>query len=523
MRRSSIFFKIFLKFLWIFCNLCDRYGILMDREEQEIIICDPVYWAVGIKEVDVLMKKKTFVTTLCVMLSVLLLFGCAAAPASSVGSTDEIPPEGNALSVSQEQGPFTDVSPSDWFHNHVMWAVDAGYFSGTTNTTFEPDSPMSRAMLVTVLANRERITPDRYRDCRFVDVESGSWYAEPVEWAAAWGIVSGTGMGEFTYNTPTLENFSPAAPLTRQDGAVILYNYLEKLGMDTAIQEGMADRFSDAGEISSYARTALDWAVGAGVLKGDGGKLRPQGTLTRAEAAAVLHSFLDLLPEGAVLGDFPVKPIQDTLFEANGQIYTYHIPQIQLDSVDMQQIHNSINETYFETLSWVQQNVGSGYSPNCIQLGYFTGMSHGVLSLVTFDRTYEDIDYQIWNVDTTTGRQIDSTSLLERSGYTMEEYQQAARTALEKAFNGYAAYYQENYGSDSYTDNLREMTLYPASYGFEDWQTPIDELFFSSPCSMKGAQLFVDSSGQLWMVGVIWHDVGSQRRYVALPLELYWK
>lgn len=67
------------------------------------------------------------------------------------------------------------------------------------------------------------------------------------------------------------------------------------------------------------------------------------------------------------------------------------------------------------------------------------------------------------------------------------------------------------------------MTLYPASYGFEDWQTPIDELFFSSPCSMKGAQLFVDSHGQLWMVGVIWHDVGSQRRYVALPLELYWK
>ena len=448
------------------------------------------------------MKKKTFATTLCVLLSVLLLFGCAAAPVSSREPAVQSLPEKDPLSVSQEQDPFTDVSPSDWFYDHVMWTVDAGYFSGTTDTTFEPHSPMSRAMLVTVLANREGIAPNLYQDCRFSDVESGAWYAQPVEWAATWGIVSGTGMGEFTYNTLTLETFSPAAPLTRQDGAVILYNYLKKLGMDATVQEGAADQFSDAGEISSYARTALDWAVSAGILKGDSGKLRPQGTLTRAEAAALLHSFLDLLPEGTVLGDFPVKPIQDILFKANGQIYTYRIPQIQLDNVDTKPIHDAINETYFETLSWVQENAGSGYSPFCSQIGYFTGMTHGVLSLVTFDRTNEALDYLVWNVDTATGQQIDSASLLERSGYTLEEYQRAARGALEKAFNNFEAYYLEGLECNPYLDPfLREMTLYPASYGFEDWEPPAGEPFFGEPHSMQGAQLFVDSSGQLWMVG----------------------
>lgn len=475
-----------------------------------------------IKEVDALMKKKPFVAALCLLLSLLLLFGCAAAPASHLGSSEASPP--SSLSVSQEQSPFADVSPTDWFYPHVLWAVDSGVFSGTSHTAFEPHSPMSRAMLVTVLANREGITSAWYQDCRFSDVETGAWYAQPVEWAAAWGLVSGTGMGAFTYNTLSLETFSPDAPLTRQDAAVILCHYLEKLGVDTAAQEGASDRFPDAGEISSYARTALDWAVDAGVLKGDGGALRPQGTLTRAEAAALLHSFFDLLPEGTVLGDFPVKPIQDTLFEANGQLYTYHIPQIQLDSVDAEQIHNSINETYFETLSWVQQNAGSGYSPFCSQIGYFTGMSHGVLSLVTFDRTYEDIGYRIWNMDTATGRQIDSASLLERSGHTWEEYQQAARAALEQAFSGYTSSCREQYGGlPSEASLLLERTLYPASYGFEDWETPAGEPFFSDPRSMQGAQLFVDSSGQLWMVGVIWHDVGSQRRYAALPLKLYWE
>lgn len=461
------------------------------------------------------MKKKTFVTSLCVLLIILLLFGCAAAPVSSISETDTASP-GAA-------GPFTDVTRNDWFHDHVVWAVDAGYFSGTTATTFEPNAPMDRAMLVTVLANREEVSPSRYKNSRFSDVESGVWYAVPVEWAASWGIVSGTGMGKFTYDTLTLETFSPAAPLTRQDGAVILYNYLEKLGVDTPWQEGASQRFSDAGEISSYARTALDWAVSAGVFKGDGKYLHPQGTLTRAEAAAILHSFSELLPEEERLGDPPVEPAADASYQVGGQVYTYRIPQIQLDDVNTQAANDAINETYFDTLRLVQQNIGSGYTPTCGEIGYYFNESRGVLSLVTYYQSYEDLSYQVWNVDMSTGQQIDSASLLERSGHTLEEYQQAARAALEKALYGYEAYSQETFGGlSSEFPLLRERTLYPANYGFEDWETPLEEPFYECSLSQKGAQLFVDSSGQLWIVGCVWHDVGSGRRYVALPLELYW-
>ena len=124
---------------------------------------------------------------------------------------------------------------------------------------------------------------------------------------------------------------------------------------------------------------------------------------------------------------------------------------------------------------------------------------------------------QIWEL-------LDSAALLQRSGHTLEEYDLAAKETLNNAFiqlmegRGYTT--PEMLGQMSV---FRMKTLYPANRGLEDWETPAGDPFYSEVKSMKGTQLFVDNSGQLWMVGLIWHDVGSGRRYVPLPLGLSWK
>ena len=163
------------------------------------------------------MKNKALKQIVSLLLGVLLLVGCAL----PVGAQ------------TTWRNPFTDVKEGDWFYQDVLWVAERGYFSGTTETTFEPNAPMSRAMLVTALYNRASPTELDFKSSRFQDVEADVWYTAPIEWAASRGIVSGTGQRGFTFDTPTLETFSPAAPVTRQDAAVILYQYAQLLGADT--------------------------------------------------------------------------------------------------------------------------------------------------------------------------------------------------------------------------------------------------------------------------------------------------
>lgn len=456
------------------------------------------------------MKRKWFFSILCLLFAVLLLLGCTTPPSSQSTVSSSSPGETPPVKSSR----FTDVSPDDWFYSSVMWAVDSGYFSGTSSTTFHPGEPMNRAMFVTVLANGESISPKLYQNTRFSDVEPDSWYAAPVEWAATWGLATGTGTGEFSFEPLSLETFSSTAPINRQDGAVILYNYLRKLGVDCTFQKGAVDQFSDAGEIASYAEKALDWAVTSGVMKGDQGKLRPQGTLTRAETAALFQNFASTLPEGAALPQCPVKPVPDSAYEIQQQAYTYQVPQIELEGVDTQAVNEAINGTYFDTLNWIQKNFTSGIAPVCWEIGYYTSISDEVLSIVTYSRTNEldSISFQVFNVDMTTGQQLDSAALLERAGYTPEQYQQAARNALEKAFDKYVSFWETSVGGDPDPDGtLRNWTLDPESAS-SDLSTPIDY-------NLENSQLHLDSSGRLWFIGCVFHAAGSQRRYVALPLE----
>lgn len=180
---------------------------------------------------------------------------------------------------------FSDVRPGGWYYSAVEYAVSEGLFSGTSAGTFAPNAPMTRGMFVRVLANKAGINTSQYADSSFSDVQAGTWYAGPVEWAAENNIVAGIGGGKF----------APSRNVTREQMAVILYNYARYAGCNLMSRAGAMVRFSDCGKISGYAWHPMEWAVTHGLLAGSGGKLNPQGTATRAQVAQVFKNAHDLL------------------------------------------------------------------------------------------------------------------------------------------------------------------------------------------------------------------------------------
>lgn len=178
---------------------------------------------------------------------------------------------------------FKDVKESDWFYKAVSYAVENGLMSGMSEDIFAPNTPLTREMLAVVLYNVEG-QPEGTEVNTFTDVKGDMWYTEAILWANANGIVAGYNNG--AYGVGDL--------ITREQFATILYRYAQFKGYDTT-KGGMAVReFSDYENISDYARTAMAWAVNAGIMGGmDDGTLMPQGKATRAEAATMLMNFCE--------------------------------------------------------------------------------------------------------------------------------------------------------------------------------------------------------------------------------------
>ena len=176
--------------------------------------------------------------------------------------------------------PFTDVHPSDWFYDPVCYVYSQGLMTGTSATTFEPNTHLSRAMLVAVLHRLEGSPQASAGD--FTDVADGDWYAQAVNWAASVGVVNGFDDG----------TFQPNAAITREQMAAILRNYAAYKGFDVTAS-GSLSIFTDAASVSDWAKESVEWAVGSGLLGGyEDNTLRPQGTTTRAEVASVLQRAL---------------------------------------------------------------------------------------------------------------------------------------------------------------------------------------------------------------------------------------
>ena len=184
-------------------------------------------------------------------------------------------------SVAPMVGSFTDVRTNDWFAGAVEYVVNNGLFSGVSDTSFAPNDPVTRGMLVTVLW-RAAGEPSASASA-FADVPADAWYAKAVAWANANGIVQG-------YDAST---FAPDDRITREQLAAIFQRYAGFKGMETS-GRGDLSQFGDTGALSNWAQEGVSWAVGAGLISGKGdGVLDPQGATTRAEAAVILQRFLE--------------------------------------------------------------------------------------------------------------------------------------------------------------------------------------------------------------------------------------
>lgn len=179
---------------------------------------------------------------------------------------------------------FNDVNEDDWFYDSVMYAVQKGLFTGTSDTTFSPNSPMTRSMLVTVL-HRLGEVPASAAANPFIDVKDSDWYMQAVKWSLENDLVKGV----------TSTEFKPQNNVTREQLAVMLYRFAKIKGLDTEIK-GNIELFADKQNVSSWAYEAMTWAVDNGLISGkENNILDPSGNATRAEVATILQRFNEKL------------------------------------------------------------------------------------------------------------------------------------------------------------------------------------------------------------------------------------
>lgn len=187
---------------------------------------------------------------------------------------------------------FRDMpAPSIWSHAGLDYCIDRGYIAGTSATTVTPDGECTRAMIVSILyrVQGEPAKVNGYELKKlappFDDVERGRWYTDAIWWAKLTGVVSGM--------SPS--TFAPDNPITRAQLAVILYNYTKQFAPESLTETGSLTGFPDADSVPSWARTAMAWAVGNGLISGVGENgvsyLRPEGCATRAQVATILMNY----------------------------------------------------------------------------------------------------------------------------------------------------------------------------------------------------------------------------------------
>ena len=177
---------------------------------------------------------------------------------------------------------FPDADPTAWYHDGVHYALENGIMSGMGNSLFAPNTATSRAMLAQILWNMEDKPVVNYA-LSYTDVDGEAWYAEAVRWAASEGIVNGMGNNLF----------APAQDITREMLVTILHRYAQKKGVDVGVGEDTNIlSYDDAADVSQWAASAMQWAVGSGLLTGrTDSTLNPRDSATRAEIATIMMRY----------------------------------------------------------------------------------------------------------------------------------------------------------------------------------------------------------------------------------------
>ena len=183
--------------------------------------------------------------------------------------------EVNAIFVKEvETSPFGDVSTSAYYYEAVKWAQKKGITGGIGNGLFGPNQPCTRAQIVTFLW-RAAGSPVVNYVMNMTDVAEDAYYAEAVRWALSEGITTGT-----TENT-----FSPDSECTRAQAVAFLFRYAASEAV--TLQE-LVSGFSDADSVPGYALPAMNWALAEEIVQGNGSKLMPNDSCTRAQIVTFL-------------------------------------------------------------------------------------------------------------------------------------------------------------------------------------------------------------------------------------------
>ena len=166
-----------------------------------------------------------------------------------------------------------------WARNVIKYVMDQGYFTGTSETTFSPDRPITRGEFVTVLGRRAKIDANKYPKSGMLDMEPGAYYEPYINWALSEGILQGVGG----------QKVEPNRRITREEMGTILNRYLEK--EKKAYPQEKVKPYVDGGEISSWAEEAVNKLSREGLLAGrDNHYFVPKGNFTRGEVAQVLYN-----------------------------------------------------------------------------------------------------------------------------------------------------------------------------------------------------------------------------------------
>ena len=174
--------------------------------------------------------------------------------------------------------PFTDVPAGAYYEDAVIWAVGRNITTGMSAAAFDPNGSCTRAQIVTFLW-RAAGSPEPKTMKGFDDVASNAYYAKAVAWAVENGITTGT----------SASKFSPNDPCTRTQAVTLLFRYAAANGMEAVTMQELLSGYADAASVPSYAVSAMNWALAAGILQGDGVKLMPNATCTRAQIVTFLY------------------------------------------------------------------------------------------------------------------------------------------------------------------------------------------------------------------------------------------
>ena len=164
---------------------------------------------------------------------------------------------------------FTDVADNAWYASAVNYAVDKGLMNGTGEDKFSPNADTTRGMIVTILARLDG-----------KNTSGTPWYQAGQRWAMEYEISDGTNM---------------TGAITREQLVTMLFRYAVKNGLEAVTLSENLTQFTDASDISAWAVSAMQWAVGQGLIQGSNGQLRPQANASRAEVATILMRFCELL------------------------------------------------------------------------------------------------------------------------------------------------------------------------------------------------------------------------------------